>query len=67
MSIRSCGLHAARHATGLGVAIGVEVLAEDDVVGNDKSVDTCRVEQAGPFEEAIPAAGVGGRKVEEPR
>ena len=51
-------LLAALRAAVLRVAVGLEVLAEDDVVGDDEAVDAGRVGGTGPVEEELPAARV---------
>ena len=45
----------------LGVSVGVEILAEHDVVGDEQAVDAGVVSRPGPVEQGPPAAGVVGR------
>ena len=60
VAVGAGGLDAALGAAHLGPPVGLEVLAEHHVVRDEEPVDPGPVEQAGPLEQRLPAAGILG-------
>ncbi len=65
MAIGTGGLLASGYPADLGLGVGLEVLAEDDVVRHHEAVEAAFIEHSGPFEQVVPAPGVGRREREE--
>ena len=57
MSVGAGGLLSALGAAHLGPTVLLEVLAEDDVVGDDEPIDAGFVRRAGLLDQPTPAAG----------
>ncbi|WP_345364028.1 hypothetical protein [Actinoallomurus liliacearum] len=67
VTVGTGGLPAALPPADLRPAVLVETLAEDDMVGDDQTIEPRLVEQARGAEHGVPAARVGGRERHERR
>ena len=56
VTIGTGGLASALDSPGLRSAVGLEVLAEHDVVGDDEPVDAGQVGRPGELEDVVPAS-----------
>jgi len=60
VAVRTGGLRAAGLPADLGAAVGVQVLAEDDVVGDRQPIDSGPVEGLGLANDVTPTSRVLG-------